>query len=505
MICRKCGAEIPEGTLVCPVCDALLEAEEAAAQAPEAADVPEETVDVPADVSDAPEHVFDEDADDDRDFAEGMEYRADGEEAPAPEPPKKKRGALIAVVCVALAAVLAVGAWLLFFRKAPSAMDRVVEAAGCLPDNATDVSMETIGVPDDTVMLTVDGQEVTAEEYLYWLGYNTSYYEMMSSYTGGAMDLTQEAQDGVTWDEQLKLAARDNAVLLVLVPTLAEEFDVTFTEEDLQQVVDSHAERIESAGGEEMYAYQLQAMGISDEAALRLDATTILYGKVQRAWLEKSAAALTAEDVAAYAEENDLLRAKHILLLTRDMTTGEDYDDAKKAEQKAKADDLLAQLRADPSKFDELMNANSEDTGLTAYPDGYLFTTGEMVAEFEDGTRALDFGEISDVIESDYGYHIILRLDPDCDEIREAMAGEKFSEEVQARVDNAKVVESEAYQDLTTAGYYEKLTAFQDGLARPEVVDQSQAELQPADQTQPTAEPETQPEPTAGPTAEPMS
>ncbi len=461
MICRKCGAEIPEGTLVCPVCDALLEAEEAA----------EEVVEAPG----RDDHVFDEDADDDRSFAEGMEYRVEGEEAP-----KKKHGGLIAAMCVVLAAVLAVGAWLLFFRKAPSPMDRVVEAAGCLPDNATDVAMETIGVPDDTVMLTVDGQEVTAEEYLYWLGNATTYYEMISSYRGEAMDLAQEMEDGVTLGEQLKLAARDNAVLLVLVPSLAEEFDVAFTEEDLQLVVDSHAERIESAGGEEMYAYQLQTMGISDEAALRLDATTILYGKVQRAWLEKAEQELTDEAVAAYIEKNDLLRAKHILLLTKDMTTGEAYDDAKKAEQKAKADDLLAQLRADPSKFDELMHANSEDPGLSASPDGYVFTAHEMAPQFENGTRALDFGEISQVIESDYGYHIILRLDPDCDEVRDAAAGAKFSEGVRSRVDAAEVVESETYKDLTTAGYYEKLTAFQDGLARPEVVDQSQAELQSA-------------------------
>ncbi len=504
MICRKCGAEIPEGTLVCPLCDALLEAEEAA-------DVPEETVDAPADVPEetaAPEagdHVFDADESDDRSFAEGMEYQTRDEADRTPAAPKKKRGILIAAVCVALAAAVAVGAWFLFFRKAPSVIDRVVEMSDCLPDNATDVAMETIGVSADTVLLTVDGQEVTAEEYLYWLGNLTSYYEAISSYGGGTMDLTQEAQDGVTWDEQLKLAARDNAALLALAPTLAREVGAELTDEDLQAVVDRRTQRVEDAGGMEMYAYQLQAMGISDDATMRLETLSALFNKFQEVWIEKAKGELTAEDMAAYAEEQDLLRAKHILLLTKDMTTGEAYDDAKKADQKAKADDLLAQLRADPAKFDELMNANSEDTGLTAYPDGYLFTAGEMVSEFENGTRALDFGEISEVIESDYGYHIILRLDPDCDETREALAGDRLNEEVQARVDAAEIVESEAYKNLTTAGYYEKLVAFQDSLAAPEVVDQSQAELESGDQTEPTAEPETDPEPTVEPTAEPAS
>lgn len=483
MICSKCGAEVPEGERVCPVCDALLEAEEAA-------QVPGERVDAP----ETPEHVFDADDADDRDFAEGMEYREGGEESPAPETPKKrKRGGLIAVIAVVLAVTVAAAAWLILRRQPSSPMDRVVAMADCLPENETDVAMETIGVPGDTVMLTVEGREVTAEEYLYWLGYNTSYYEMISSYSGGAMDLTQEAQEGVTWDQQLKNSARDNAVLLALVPDLAEEYGAALTQEDLQTVLDNRESRIASVGGEDMYAYQLQAMGVSDETALRLDTVTALYNKVQEAWLDKKAEALTDEDVAAYIEENDLLRAKHILLLTRDMTTGEVMDEAGKAQQKAKADDLLAQLRADPSKFDQLMQENSEDTGLSAYPDGYVFTAGEMVAEFEDGTRALGFGEISDVIESDYGYHIILRLDPDCVDTRRALAGnrfgDQFNEEIGDRVDSAQVVESEAYQKLTTADYYEKLTAFQDGLARPEVVDQSQAELQDVDPTESTAEP----------------
>ena len=51
----------------------------------------------------------------------------------------------------------------------------------------------------------------------------------------------------------------------------------------------------------------------------------------------------TAEDLTQYAEDNDLLVAKHILLLTKDMTTGEDLSDAEKAEKKAKADELLQQ------------------------------------------------------------------------------------------------------------------------------------------------------------------
>ncbi len=398
---------------------------------------------------------------------------------------KKRLPILAAVAVVAAVAILVCT----LFLPRKSSVDAVLDYVDdLLPANATDVAMETVGVPSDEVLLTVNGAEVTAEEYLYWLGNVTSYYDMMSAYSGSAMDLTREAQEGVTWDEQLKLAARDNSVLLALVPELAREFGVELTAEDLQGVADDRAANIEGVGGAEVYAYQLQAMGISDAAALKLEATSVLYGKVQEAWLDRLTGELTDETVDQYVEENDLLKAKHILLMTIDQATGQKLDDETVAQKKAQADELLSELRADPAKFDELMNANSEDTGLVTNPGGYTFTAGNMVPAFEEGTRALEYGEISEVIESEYGYHIILRLDPDNEELRQNIAYERFNEAIQARVDQADVVESEAYAALTTEGYYGKLLAFQETLPQPDVdtegepnvVDQSQAELEPA-------------------------
>lgn len=400
----------------------------------------------------------------------------------------KRRGPVLAAV--AALAVVAVLACTLFMPRKSPAEAVLGYVDDLLPANATDVAMETVGLPAETTMLTVEGADVSAEEYLYWLGNITSYYDMMSAYSGSPMGLTREAQSGVTWDQQLKLAARDNSVLLALVPSLAKEFGVELTAEDFQTVADNRAANIKAVGGPAVYAYQLQAMGVSDATALKLDATSALYNKVQQAWLERLAQDLTDEAVADYVAENDILRAKHILLMTVDQTTRQPLDEATVAQKKAQAQELLAQLRAEPSKFDELMQTYSEDTGLAANPDGYTFTAGSMVAAFESGTRALEYGQISDVVESEYGYHIILRLDPDSEELRQSVAYEDFNAAVQARVDQAHVVERQDFSTFTTAEYYEKLLAFQSTLAYPEtgdetqneptVVDQSQAELEPA-------------------------
>lgn len=81
----------------------------------------------------------------------------------------------------------------------------------------------------------------------------------------------------------------------------------------------------------------------------------------------------------------------------------------KKSQKKeATANDVLAKLKAG-GDFDALMNEYSEDPGLANAPDGYVFTTGEMVQEFEDAAFALGEGKISGLVKSPYGYHIIKR------------------------------------------------------------------------------------------------
>lgn len=102
--------------------------------------------------------------------------------------------------------------------------------------------------------------------------------------------------------------------------------------------------------------------------------------------------------LAAYAQENDYLCAKHILV--GDTET---------------ANAVLDGLKAVPTldQFNALLTVFGTDPGMTANPDGYLFSAGEMVEEFEAGTRALEFGAYStEPVQSTYGYHIIWRLDP---------------------------------------------------------------------------------------------
>lgn len=102
-------------------------------------------------------------------------------------------------------------------------------------------------------------------------------------------------------------------------------------------------------------------------------------------------------------KEGATRRASHILIrVDKDAPTA-DVDKAK-----ARADVLLAQLRKAPGDFAKLAKANSQDPG-SAEKGGDLdwFGSGMMVKSFEDVAFAMKQGDISDVVRSDFGFHII--------------------------------------------------------------------------------------------------
>lgn len=121
-------------------------------------------------------------------------------------------------------------------------------------------------------------------------------------------------------------------------------------------------------------------------------------------------ASVTDDDIKAYYEQNqkqyateEQRRASHILI-----TVKKDASAADKAAAKAKAEGLVAQLRKNPGDFAKLAKANSQDPG-SADNGGDLgyFNKGAMVKPFADAAFSLKQGEISDPVESDFGYHVI--------------------------------------------------------------------------------------------------
>ncbi|WP_296442880.1 SurA N-terminal domain-containing protein [Rhodoferax sp. UBA5149] len=128
----------------------------------------------------------------------------------------------------------------------------------------------------------------------------------------------------------------------------------------------------------------------------------------------KKSISISEPDLKLYYDQNvarlsgvEERRASHILI---NAAKGAPAADRQKA--KARADELLQAVRKSPDSFADLAKKNSQDAG-SAVNGGDLdfFARGAMVKPFEDAAFAMKKGDISEVVESDFGYHIIKLTD----------------------------------------------------------------------------------------------
>ena len=123
--------------------------------------------------------------------------------------------------------------------------------------------------------------------------------------------------------------------------------------------------------------------------------------------------AVQPQEVTAFYEKNpdkfkqgERVRASHILI-----RTAEKADEKAKQEAKTKADDVLRQVKTGKD-FGELAKHYSQDPGSA--PNGGdlgFFAQGQMVGPFDQVAFTLKPGTISDVVETQFGYHIIKVVD----------------------------------------------------------------------------------------------
>lgn len=327
-----------------------------------------------------------------------------------------------------------------------------------------DLTLATAGIAGDFELFTVNGTPVKARLYTYLLARSIAYMESLSS-TGINLE---------TWGAYLKEDAMNAAAWYTMVVDKALEMDCDMTQEQKDDLDSTIAINQILSGGEEAFHDELRKIGLDYDCLYMLNSTSYYYLQMQNALYADRP---TADEMADYIEDNDILYAKHILLLTQDMTTGEALDAETIAQKKATAESVLKQLQESGdllTDFDTLMNEYSEDTGLASYPDGYTFTAGEMVEEFEEGTRALEYGQISGIVESDFGYHIILRLDPATESLKSEYRTSLLDEQFTKWLTEAEIVQTEEFKNLDVLSFYEKFTAYQEAFAAEEEAQSSE-------------------------------
>ena len=362
------------------------------------------------------------------------------------------------------------------------AMVLTLAACGKSQEPPSGIFYDITGIAPDETVMEVDGNAVPAELYFYWTAYNCSVidYQILNAnaYYGAYSSLVGE--DGaLVWDGALSETQTVNQFALEQVEgtvkfyaaleNMAREYGVEMTEEDKAAMAENRAAAVEQLGSEEAFQEYLSELGLREESFERLSVAAYLMDGLTDLVLEEgSPLYLSPEDYDQYAAYAD-----HILLTTKDTATGASLSEEEIAAKRATAEDLLAQLQQAEdveALFAQLADEYSQDPGRESNPTGYIYTPGTMVTEFEDAVSALAPGEISGIVESDYGFHIILRrdlmegLDSDPDQKR-AIAETHMQSLVELNMQEAEVTRSDLLADMDPGAFYVSYTARLEELA----------------------------------------
>ena len=165
---------------------------------------------------------------------------------------------------------------------------------------------------------------------------------------------------------------------------------------------------------------------------------------------------ISEADLKSYYDQNvarlsgkEERRASHILINAAKTAAIADRQKAK-----AHADELLQAIRKSPDSFAELAKKNSQDAGSAANGgDLDFFARGAMVKPFEDAAFSMKKGDISEVIESDFGYHIIKLTDIKMpkqrgfEELRAGIESDLRTQQAQSKfAENAEIFSNGVYE-----------------------------------------------------------
>lgn len=266
----------------------------------------------------------------------------------------------------------------------------------------------------------VNGRVITEAEFKYYLE-NIKSQMLSESGQVTADDSFWEAEvDGKKASDAAKDKALDEAVRIELACIKAEELGLSVSESDASQInaifssndsaQKEQLKEIEKSTGlfERLFKDTLMKSALANEYAMYINEN------------EPDKITPTEDDIKA-AYESDYVRVKHVLVNFEDEATeteeaesAEELEasadpEAAKSEKKALADEIAEKAKSG-TRFESLISEFGGDPGMESSPDGYTFAQdGSMVAEFEDASFDLEVDEISEPVETSYGYHIIKR------------------------------------------------------------------------------------------------
>jgi len=287
------------------------------------------------------------------------------------------------------------------------------------PQGQVSLSEGPAEVEEEEVLLTVDGREVAAWQYLYWL--RRACETIAAEYVAADMELdwTQQTETG-TLGDYAKAQALSDTALYATVENWAEQYGCS-AEESLGAAED----------------------GLTARQSGKLAQVGRLYGKLYELFFTQGSTLYPSEEeAAAFAVKDGWAGFRQIRI-----PFGEDRESAQR-----KAAEIFARLNA-------AENAEAEFSAIEGAEISGMKTLrlgdGELPPELEDALAGLEEGEFSGILESGDDFVLLLRQKPEDTLIREALFDHQLLEAAAA----AEIRCTAAYKALNVASFWQDISA----------------------------------------------
>ncbi|MEN9572711.1 MAG: hypothetical protein RL514_566 [Verrucomicrobiota bacterium] len=213
------------------------------------------------------------------------------------------------------------------------------------------------------------------------------------------------------------------------------------------------AEFLQQAGSSEAFRRQVEVMGMTPESfTAQFTERAIVEEVVKQEVGDK--VIITPQQVQKFYDENpkrfdqpETVRAAHILLKSVDLASKQELPPEQQKAQRTLIEALLKRVRAGED-FAKLAKEFSQDPGSKERGGEYLFPRGQMAMEFEVAAFGMSPGQVSDVVTTKFGYHIIKVLERNPagrvefakvkDRIREGLQQEEADKQLPAYLEKVK-------------------------------------------------------------------
>lgn len=283
------------------------------------------------------------------------------------------------------------------------------------PDSRGRTSLleEAAGLEEEEVLVTVDGREMPAWRYLYWLAWTCGQMRERYEASGTALDWDTPVSGG-TLAQYVKDQALADTVLYAVVENLAEEAGYDPSEE--------------AAGA------ALPDMGLDEAQMAQLEDVGRMYGWLyDRYCAGEGSLTSTREELEAYGKTGGFLTLDRILI-----PAGEDREAARQ-----RASEVFSRLNGAEDQgaaFSALTAEGTDQSGPRTLAPDSTELDGELLA----AARELQEGQCSGILETQEGFSILRRLETDPEVLKEPY----FDDCLLKLAEEAEVTTAPAYDGL---------------------------------------------------------